>query len=179
MYSFTRNGQRSIQSLGKGCGTQSHTDALSHKGRLTALQLQEQDSSEHRMLLGFRHGNGTKGMLGRICCFRKGLQLALYFPVLLPTYTELWPPLSSASVYVTPQYWKLPLSLTPSPRSELTDCTFSDCKAPSGMGSGFGSRHSVGLAGSGEPWHLESRLDSHGYRFSVPLLRLAAMSHKA
>lgn len=85
MYSFTRNGQRSIKSLGKGCGTQSQTDALSHKGQLTALQLQEQDSSEHRMLLGFRHGNRTKGMLGRICRFKKELLLALYVPVLLPT----------------------------------------------------------------------------------------------
>lgn len=109
----------------------------------------------------------------------KDCSLLFIFLFYFPPYTELWPPLSSASVYVTPQYWKLPLSLTPYPRSEPTDCTFSDCKAPSGMGSGFGSRHSVGLAGSGEPWHLESRLDSHGYRFSVPLLRLAAMSHKA
>lgn len=57
---------------------------LGHKGQCTALQRQEQGSSEHRLLLGFRHGNGTKGLLGRTCCLRKEL-LAFYFPALLPT----------------------------------------------------------------------------------------------
>lgn len=84
--SFTCDGQRGIRSLSKGCDTQSQTDALSHKGQFCmALRLQVLDSSEHRLILGFRHGNGTKRMLGRICCFRKGLLFAFYFPVSLPT----------------------------------------------------------------------------------------------
>lgn len=105
-------------------------------------------------------------VLGKDCC------LLFIFLFHSPPYTEPWPPLSSASVCVTPQHWRLPVSSTLYLRTEPTDCTFSDCKAPFRMGSGSGSRHSVGLAGGGEPWHLESRLDSHRYCSSVPCCRL-------
>lgn len=43
------------------------------------------------------------------------------------------------------------------------------------MGSGSGSRHSVGLAGGGEPWHLESRLSTA--TDTAPLSPAADYSH--
>lgn len=74
--------------MGRGCGAQPQKDAPGTVfGSASTVGILNTGC-----LLGLRHRNRVKRMLGRICYFGKEMQLAFRFLVLLPTLHRAQPP---------------------------------------------------------------------------------------
>ncbi|CAO2638845.1 hypothetical protein LEMLEM_LOCUS24633 [Lemmus lemmus] len=97
-----------------------------------------------------------------------GMKIADFTPQSHPTP-------SPASIYVTTRRGGGLRGIRSHREGRHFLCTFAGCEPLDSMGPGSGFHHFSGLAGTGEPWHPESRIDSRGYCYSIPLLQIGVM----